>query len=305
METGQAKDSLDILHHVGVINTNLHILAERYEKLGFLLSPVSTPRIVIEPGGEPTALGVGNRHAIFEENFLELLGIVDPQQWASIPKEKIGPYNIDLPLTRYQGLHVMHFGTDHIEWVKERFHQQEIPCSAIKNFQRNVQTDAGEQTMRARTLAFAPSITPEGLVQVAQTDTPSLVFQPQYMVHSNGALALTELVLCCTHPREYVSKYEQLTGHKGFEMKDNYFIIDLGRSSIIVLTAADLGNIVPGFTPPAIPFMAAITVETSDLQLTGNVLLKNDVPFTEINERIIVDPRYAGGCAVIFKARYK
>jgi hypothetical protein len=48
-ETRYTPDTLDILHHVGVINTDLNMLSERYEKLGFLLTPVSTPKIIIEP----------------------------------------------------------------------------------------------------------------------------------------------------------------------------------------------------------------------------------------------------------------
>jgi hypothetical protein len=127
-------DSLDILHHVGVINRDLQNLSERYEKLGFLLTPVSTPQIVIEAGEPPTSLGVGNRHAIFRNNYLELLGIIDAHRWKNIPKEKLGPYNIDIPLARYDGLHVMHFGTEHIELVKERFQKEKIPLFGDKKF---------------------------------------------------------------------------------------------------------------------------------------------------------------------------
>jgi hypothetical protein len=157
--------------------------------------------------------------------------------------------------------------------------------------------------MRARTIFFPPEANPEGLLQVAQHDTPELVFQPPYMVHSNGAVGLSELILCCEDPKVYVSKYEQLTGHQGVEIEDNYFTIDLGHSKIIVIAVEHLAGIIPNYAPPAIPFMAAFTVETSDLQLTRNVLLKNDVPFTEMGRHIIVNPDHAGGCAVIFKVR--
>jgi hypothetical protein len=302
-ETGRTHDTLDILHHVGVINTDLHILSERYEKLGFLLTPLSTPKIIIEPGGNPVAMGVGNRHAIFENNYLELLGIVDPEKWKKIPKEKLGPYNIDIPLKKYEGLHVMHFGTSHIELVKERLRIEDIQCSAIRNFERNVQTDKGEQIMKARTISFAPEMAPGGLLQIAQHDTPELVFQSRYMLHDNGALALTELIVCCENPKEYVSKYERITNHRGVDIDENYFIIDLGNSKIIVITAERLERMVHIDTPPAIPFMAAFTVETSDLQLTKNVLLKNGIAFTERNGRVITNAVDGGGCAVIFKSR--
>ena len=80
-KTITVNDTLNILHHVGVINTNLNTLAEKYEKLGFLLSPVSIPKIILEPGGYPEALGIGNIHAIFENNYIELLGIIDANRW--------------------------------------------------------------------------------------------------------------------------------------------------------------------------------------------------------------------------------
>ena len=300
-KTITVNDTLNILHHVGVINTNLNTLAEKYEKLGFLLSPVSIPKIILEPGGYPEALGIGNIHAIFENNYIELLGIVDANRWKNIPKDNLGPYNIDPPLKRYEGLHVMHFGTNHIELIKQRFGELEISCSEIKHFQRNVQTEAGEQTMKARTIAFLPDTNPEGLLQVAQTDTPELVFQPQHMIHSNGAIRLIEHILCCANPEQVAKKYEKLSGHRGVKIKNNYFIIDLGDSQIIVFAPEYLAEIVPNYTPPTIPFMVAFTIETSDLQLAKNVLFKNSVSFMEKNGKIIVGPNDAGGCAVIFK----
>jgi hypothetical protein len=190
-------DTLDILYHVGVINTDLNALSEKYEKLGFLLTPVSIPKIVIEPGRSPEPLGLGNRHVILEKNYLELLGIMDPHRWEKVPKDYLGPYNVDLALGRYEGLHVMHFGTGHIELVRQRFAKQAISCSEIRDFQRNVLTERGEETMKARTISFPAGTHPEGLLQVAQTDTPELIFQPQSMAHRNGAIRLVEHVVCC------------------------------------------------------------------------------------------------------------
>ncbi len=297
----RANGTLNIIHHVGVINKNLDTLSHQYEKLGFLLTPVSTPKIIIEPGESPKALGIGNRHAIFEKNYLELLGIVDSHRWKNVPKDKLGPYNIDIPLKRHEGLHVMHFGTNHIELVKQRFGKMEIPSSEIKYFQRNVQTEAGEQTMKARTIFFPLDKNPEGLLQVAQTDTPELVFQRQYMVHSNGAIRLIEHVLCCENPGQVAKKYEKFTGHKCIEIENNYFIIDLGDSKIIIIAPEHFADIVPDYIPPTIPFMVAFTIETSDLQLAKNILMKNNVSFKEKEGNIVVNPNDAGGCAVIFK----
>jgi hypothetical protein len=123
------------------------------------------------------------------------------------------------------------------------------------------------------------------------------------MRHSNGAVALTELILCCENPKAYVNKYERLANRTSVEIDDNYFTIDLGHSKIIVIAVQCLAEIVPIDAPPVIPFMAAFTVETSDLQLTKNVLLKNGIVFTERNGCVMANAVDGGGCAVIFKSR--
>ena len=61
-----------------------------------------------------------------------------------------------------------------------------------------------------------------------------------------------------------------------------------------------LGDIMPNYVPPAIPFMAAFTIETADLQSAINTLQKNDVSFVEKEGAVIVDPSKQED-AVIFK----
>lgn len=296
-----AKDTTDILHHIGLVNSSLEVSAACYERLGFTLTPLSIPKVVLTPGGALETLGAGNRHAIFAYNYLELLGIVDPARWAEITREQRGPYDLDVPLGRYEGLHVMHFGTDHIEQVKERLDHQGVACSAIREFQRNVQTATGEQMMRARTISFPPSGNPEGLLQIAQHDTPELIFQDRYMHHRNGAIALTEIVIVTETPDVYAARYERYTGHPGVQVANNHFVIDLGFSSVIVIDPACLETMIPGYQVPALPFMAAFTVEVANLQLVCDVLSENDVPYTRASGTVVVYPEHACGCAVIFK----
>jgi len=300
-KTTITSDTTDILHHVGLINADLETLAACYERLGFTLTPVSLPRVVTKPGGTPELLGVGNRHAIFSDNYLELLGVVDPQRWGDITKEQRGPYDIDVPLSRYPGLHVMHFGSEHIESVRERLVRQGVACSEIRRFQRNVQTENGEKLMKARTIHFAPGSDPEGLLQIAQHDTPELVLQPRYMVHDNGATALTEIIICAEDPLTYLSKYERYTGHEGNCPDTNYCILDLGHSIIKIVDPRRLDSMIPDFPIPVLPFMAAFTVETISLQRSRVVLSGNGIPFLEKDESIIVYPQHACGCAVVFK----
>ncbi len=293
-------DTLDILHHVGVINANLDQLAACYEKLGFTLTPVSMPRIPLTAGGKPELLGAGNRCAMFRKNYLELLGVIDADRWKQITRVQRGPFDIEVPLHRYAGLHVMHFGTDHIEQVRERLKAQGTPCSDIRLFQRDVQTPDGEQTMRARSMHFPPGSDPEALIQIAQHDTPELIFQPRYMDHANGATGITGIMICVQQAAEYAAKYERYTGHTFTRMDDNYYTADLGHSKMVVLGPTYMTDILPDYKVPDLPFLPAFMVETKDLNKTREVLTGNNVLFLEQDHSITVHPEYAGGSAVIF-----
>jgi hypothetical protein len=298
---GPASASTDVLHHIGLVNKSLELSAACYEKLGFTLTPVSIPRIVLEPGSAPETLGVANRHAVFAHNYVELLGIADPARWATIDKEKRGPYDLDIALNRYEGLHVMHFGTDHIDVVKDRLDYQGVMCSPVKPFQRNVQTENGERMMKARTISFPPDFNPEGLLQVAQHDTPELVFQQRYMHHRNGAIALTEILIVTDTAALYSAKYELYTGHAGRKIANGHYVVELGLSRITIVDPERLDNIIPCYKIPALPFMAAFTIQIASLQRLCDVLSGNGVPFVKMAGTVIVYPEDAGGCAVIFE----
>jgi catechol 2,3-dioxygenase-like lactoylglutathione lyase family enzyme len=293
---------VDILHHVGLVTSDLEASVASYERLGFLLTPLSVPRIPLTPGGEPQSLGVGNRTAIFRENYLELLGVIDPERWAAVAKDRLGPYNIDAPLRRYEGLHVLHLGTDDLDAVHARYQRQGIPSSAPRPFERQVDTPDGTRLMRARSLAFPDGANPEALVQVAQHLTPELVLQPRFMRHPNGAIALTEVIVCTTEPEEVAARYGRYAGAHA-ERVGSGLVLNLGRSRITLADLVALGEIVPGVVPPVLPFLAGFTV-AGDLHRARQVLRENGVHYQEHEHRLIVPPQEASGCAVLFEPEY-
>jgi hypothetical protein len=238
---------------------------------------------------------------------LELLGIVDRERWNSITKAQKGPYDIDAPLSRYEGLHIMHFGTDDMEATRARLVKQGTPCSDIAPFQRNVDTPYGERTMYAKSLHFPHNSNPEALIQIAQHLTPELVLQPRYMRHANGAKSIVEIIVCTAEPENYVNKYKSYTGHSG-EKKGNAEVINLGFSKIIIVTPEHIGEIIPNCALPALPFLAGFTVTVSNLDTTRQTLNANGITYAEHAGRIIAPAAEACGCNVIFEdeaaARY-
>jgi hypothetical protein len=292
---------IDVIHHPGLVAENIEAAVAQYERLGFLFTPLSIAKISINPNEEPVYFGVGNRTAIFEKNFFEIVGVIDQQRWNQISKAQRGPFDLDERLSLYQGLHIMHFGADDIDVVRTRFKQEGLPCSEIATLTRNVQTAEGERIMQAKTLHFPRGANPEALMQVAQHVTPELVLQPRYIQHRNGARFLTEMIVCSDAPADLAAKYSRYAG-KPVVRKDVGLVLDLGRSRVLVVTPEQLQRIVPGFVPPVLPFVAGFTVATSNLDSAHSVLQAAGIAFTRHEGRLVVGPQNACGSAVLFES---
>lgn len=292
---------IDTIHHPGIAAADISASVRQLEKLGFMFTPLSLVKIML-PGGEaPVYIGAGNRNAIFESNFLEIVGIADREVWSKIPKEKLGPFDLDKRIGLYEGLHIMHFGGDDIEVVRDRFSAEGIASSDIAQLQRQVETLDGERTMIAKTIFFPPDANPEALLQIAQHVTPEFALQPRYMNHPNGARQLTEVVVCGDDPAALAAKYARYSG-KTPRVKDGVHILDLGKARVLVVDPSGLDRLLPGLVPPRVPFIAAITVASADLDATAAYLTGAGIPFQQVGERLAVSPEHASGAGILFEA---
>jgi catechol 2,3-dioxygenase-like lactoylglutathione lyase family enzyme len=289
-------------HHVGLITRDMDKTIARYEQLGFSFTPLSLPRISLRPGQPPEPFGAGNRTAIFEENYLEVLAHTDLARWNATTPAQRGPYNIDVPLARYEGMHVMHFGTDDLPGLHDRLTGQGVTCTDIKPFERNVDTPDGQQMMKALAFSFPPHANPEGLVQIAQHLTPELVLQPRFMKHPNGARVVTESIVCASDPEAYASKYSRYTGYD-YRRAGRYLEVNFGnRSRVTVVTPEQVGSVLPGSAAPAEPSLVGLTVLVADLDRVSDLLAGNGIPFRSAGGKLVIAAEDACGCAVRFEA---
>lgn len=295
--TGQST----LFHHVGLITHDMDSTIARYELLGFRFTPLSTPRISLAPGQAPQPFGAGNRTAIFERNYLEVLAHTDLDLWHSTTPAQRGPYDLDVPLARYEGMHVMHFGTDDIAALHDRLLADGVRCLDIKTFERNVDTADGPRMMKALAFSFPQGDNPEGLVQIAQHLTPELVLQPRFMRHPNGARLVTESIVCAEEPERYARKYAGYTGGTP-RHADRCSTVDFGGSRVVVVRPDEVGDVVPGAVAPAVPGLVGFTVLVSDLGQVAALLERNDVPFRAADDRIVVGAADACGSVVVFRA---
>ncbi|MFH1831734.1 MAG: VOC family protein [bacterium] len=292
---------INILHHVGLVTADMKTLVNCYEALGFVLTPVFMPKVVLKSGAKPEMLGVGTRCAIFQNNYLELTGIVDKNRWDKISKKQRGLYDIDVFTSRYDGLHGLYLGTEDIEAVRERLVRQYAACATIETSERMVNSpDGKQQLMSTKSIDLTEAHNAEISMHVTQNITPELVLQPRYMTHRNGVQSITEIIICTEEPEKHAQKYAQYTGHK-FELAGNLYTIKLGDSKIIIIAPKFIHEIIPGCYPSPLFRIAGFTVSVLDLDVVRELLGRKKVPYVEHAGRIVVLPEHACGSAVIFE----
>ena len=69
------------LDHVAVVVPDLARAAKTYARLGFRLTPESSHKGPLKPGGPLEPYGSGNHCAMFKEGYLEILGVTDPKRY--------------------------------------------------------------------------------------------------------------------------------------------------------------------------------------------------------------------------------
>ena len=126
------------------------------------------------------------------------------------------------------------------------------------------------------------------------------------------AVALEEVILCATAPADTAARLSRLSGLPVEPDPAGGFLLRLPGAAraagpfapvmetrVRVLTQQALGEVLPGVTTPALPFMAGMVVRTEDGGAAARRVL-DGIPTVEAPAGVMVPPAYAAGAAVVF-----
>jgi hypothetical protein len=276
--------SATTLDHVGICARDLGPLAAAYEALGFRLTPMAQQ----SGGNPPHLLATGNRCAFLQRGYVELLALVQP----GLPDNGLGPL-----LDRYEGAHILAMGMEDANANLERLRGAGLGIEAVAPLERP--TPEGG---RARFERLPYPYAPEGRIQLIRHLTPELLWQPQWLEHPNGAVALEEMFLVSATPLDSAARLSRLaglavepraTGGLAMRFRD--------ESRVTILAPDELAATLPGVEPPTLPWMAGFAVRTGD----GNAAIARLLagrPVTALPEGgLLVPPALAGGAALLFR----
>ncbi len=200
-----------------------------WSRLGFTLSP----------RGRHIGQGTANYCIMFENDFLELLGIVDPSDEVQ---------HLAAFLARREGPRAVAFApAGSAEDARSALLERGLHPSEPRALGRRMELPEGPSIPRFRLIGLAAEDTP-GLADsfVCAHLTPELMRRPEWLVHPNGANGLRGVHVLVEHTAPLLPAYDRLFGIQQVTTTDTVATIHLGRHRIVFSTPDDFVTMHPG-----------------------------------------------------------
>ena len=141
---------------------------------------------------------------------------------------------------------------------------------------------------------------PEGRIQILTHRTEAMVWQPRWLSHPNGAVALTDVIIAARDLEEAVRRFARFTGRKAIPSPSGE-IIELDRGRVQLVSAEAFARKLPDVPIPSLPFVGAYGIRVASLAVTCDMLERNGLRTRRSDNGLIVTfPEELGRGAWLF-----
>jgi len=272
--------------HLVVAVKDLEKAREAWNRIGF----TCTPR------GRHRNLATGNYCIMFPDDYVELIGIVDP----SMPDRGLMSRMDD----GGEGLDRVAFSVRDVDATAEALSASGIGYRGPIDLHRPLELPEGEVEPRFRLVHFEdPATTPGMQGFICYHTTPEITRgDPAWLRHANGVTSVRSVTTVHDSPESLADGWQRLLGPGCTVLTDDTLTVHTGNHALIVVTPDHLDVMFPRLadqvsrTPP---FMAAATFASSDLEAAGRFLSGNGVAFVQGSDGSIrIPPADANGTIV-------
>ena len=141
----------------------------------------------------------------------------------------------------------------------------------LVHMQRPVDADAAPGTAAFTLARVEPGEMPEGRIQILTHRTEAMVWQPRWLSHPNGALALTSIMIVVADIEEAARRFARFTDRQTTPSPLGQ-TIELDRGRVQLVTADAFARKVPEVAIPSLPFMGAYAIRVASLGVIGDML---------------------------------
>ncbi|MGW0248789.1 VOC family protein [Nocardia goodfellowii] len=280
-------------HHTGILTRDLDELERRYASFGFTLSPRSRHLLSAGPGAPPVPGCTANLCVLFEDSYIELLGIVDD----TAPD----PWHTRAIAAEYEGFRLLNLDTADATAANDLLRGAGLRTSGVLDLEREVDTADGPRVMRARAVHVDPGSTPEARLGLAQHLTREYVHQPRYLGHKNGArgIGAVLIVAATAESAAIVDRYARLAGRRPVR-EGARTVLEIGSARIEFVDSADAEDVLPGEPEPAASYLAAMTIRVEDPERAREIVESGGTATRPADGGFFVSARDAGGAGLFF-----
>lgn len=277
-------------HHTGLVTRDLDGLERRYASFGFTLSPRSRHFLSPGPGQPPVPGCTANRCALFGGSYIELLGIVDdsaPDPWHT---NSMG-----------EGFRILNLDTADAASTDGHLTAAGLRTSGVLDLEREVDTEDGPRTMRARAVHVDPRSTPEGYLGLAQHMTREYVHQPRYLTHPNGARGIgSVLIVCATAEFDaIVGRYAHILGREA-HTAGPATILETGSALLEFVRTDDADEVLPDAPIATGSHLAAMTILVDDADKAREIVEDGGTPTLPTADGFYIPAHDADGAGLFF-----
>jgi hypothetical protein len=286
MEGRPVDRQLTGIDHLIIGVRDLEAARQRWARLGFN----STPR------GRHVGWGTANCCIMLEDDYLELLGIVDPAQFTN---------DLDRFLDEQgEGLLGIALGSRDLDATHAAWAEAGLEPSEPRALGRLLELEDGPVELRFRNVMLPRERTAGVGLFALEHLTPELLRRPAWLLHPNGARAIRSCTIVAADTRPVVEAMRRLFGASTITDTDNIVAAHVGRGVIMVAPPEDAELIHPQLAferPPAAPRLAALVLAVADPERTASFLKLQGVPFQQApGGDVLVPPGDANGVALEF-----
>jgi Glyoxalase-like domain len=274
------------IDHVIVGVSDLERARLGWSRLGFTLSP----------RGRHIGQGTANYCIMFPSDYVELLGIVDPNEFVQ---------RLDSFLAHGEGLMSVAFAAAAApEQIRAALLRQQFHPPEPRPLARQLQLPEGTVTPRFCLISLPPHETPGLDCFICSHLTPELMRRPEWLTHSNGALGLTGILVLVEDTTALLGPYDRLFGIQQVTTTDAVVCVQVRRHRIVFSTPDDFSAMHPGLDRDrdfTLPRIVALEVEIQSVEKTSDYLIRQQVPFDEMPPGVlVVRAKEANGAFLFF-----
>ena len=274
------------LDHLIIGVQDLEGARARWARLGF----TSTPR------GRHVGWATANYCIMFADDYLELLGIVDPAAFTNGLDELLAE--------RGEGLLGIALQSSDAAATAAAWQEAGLASAAAGSLMRLLESEDPAVELRFANVMLDPADRPGFNIFACQHLTPEKLRRPAWLRHANGAVRIAGLTVMADEVEPLAALAERLVGSAEITRTDDLFAVQTGSAPIMLATPDDAALLHPGFALPEAapePRLAVLEIAVDDPARTASFLAGQNVPHMwEGGTALLVAPEHTNGVHLAF-----